>query len=285
MKRHGWALGLGMLVSGAALAQPPADSERYPPAPDLPGVVVSKSQHGRPVGKVVPIGGSEPLPILAEPAQVPKALEKAPEAAPPAPATPTAKPTTTAETIPDGKPTVTLEAKPSAVSCGKSGCLGLGTGKHLDCLSRFQNWLCFRSRARQECYVTPYRYPLQAWFECDPKRGICGPSCASPSMPTSSKHHHVVAGPVPAVIEPTPAPAVIPPPSEKLMPPVKPPSVPMPKSGVMAPLPIPPAPPRLEGELPQGFQRTDSGLGFTPGSSPMAKPTTQTERVSTWRPK
>ena len=87
MKRHGWALGLGLLVSGAALAQPPADSERYPPAPDLPGVVVSKSQKGRPAGKVVPIAASDANKILAEPAQVPKALEKAPEVPLPTPAT------------------------------------------------------------------------------------------------------------------------------------------------------------------------------------------------------
>ena len=274
MKRHGWAFGLGLLVSGAALAQPPADSERYPPAPDLPGVVVGQSQKGRPVGKVVPIAGSDANQILAEPAQVPKALEQAPEVTLPAPATTIAK------------PAISVEATPLPAACARpTHGLGLGTGKHLDCVSRFQNWLCFRSRAKQQgCYVTPYRSPLQAWFDCDPKRGTCGP-CASVQMPPVGKHHRVVTSPTHVVIDPIPA--VIPPTTEKTMPSpsVKPPSVPMPKSGVMAPLPVPPAAPRVEGDLPPGFQRVDVGLGFTPGVSPMAKPTTQTERVSNWRPK
>lgn len=276
MMRHGWALGLGFLVSGAALAQPPADSERYPPAPDLPGMVVSKTQKGRPVGKVVPIAVSDGTQILAEPAQVPKTLEKTPEAPLPAPATTIAK------------PTIPVDAPAVPVPCARpTHWLGRGTGKHWDCVSRFQNWLCFRSRATQNgCYVTPYRYPLQAWFDCDPKQGqgTCA-TCASANPPHSGKHHQVVPNWTPVVVEPMPVPAVIPPPPEKIMPPVKPPTVPMPKSGVLAPLPVPPTPPRLEIDLPSGFQQVDVGLSFTPGVSPMAKPTTQTERVSKWRPK
>jgi hypothetical protein len=38
-------------------------------------------------------------------------------------------------------------------------------------------------------------------------------------------------------------------------------------------------------DLPPGFQSVDVGVKFCPGVAPMAKPTTQTEKVSKWRPK
>ena len=52
MRRHGWALSLGLFLSGAAVAQPPADEERFPPPPDLPGEVVGQLPSPRPTVKV-----------------------------------------------------------------------------------------------------------------------------------------------------------------------------------------------------------------------------------------
>ena len=52
VKRQVWAVCVGMLFGGAAAAQPSPDTERYPLAPEMPGVVVSQGQGNRPTATV-----------------------------------------------------------------------------------------------------------------------------------------------------------------------------------------------------------------------------------------
>ncbi|WP_020472113.1 hypothetical protein [Zavarzinella formosa] len=72
MKRQGWALCIGMVVGGTAVAQPPADGERYPPAPEMPGVVISKPSGDRPTVTVTemnvkPVTYQNTAPVLPAP--------------------------------------------------------------------------------------------------------------------------------------------------------------------------------------------------------------------------
>ena len=60
MQRHGWTFCLGLLLTGMAAAQPPAEGERYPPAPDLPGVLVGTSVP--PATKLAGVQPSTPAP-------------------------------------------------------------------------------------------------------------------------------------------------------------------------------------------------------------------------------
>jgi len=82
----------------------------------------------------------------------------------------------------------------------------------------------------------------------------------------------------------TVAPMVIPPTNVT---PLPPPAV-APKAPV-ATLPKPqehvPSPEAASESLPGLNEGIDVGIRFTPGIAPMAKPTTQTEKVSNWRPK
>src|SRR6476661_3542993 len=48
MRRHGWALCLGMFAGGAAMAQSPTTGERNPPPPELPGKVIAQAPAPRP---------------------------------------------------------------------------------------------------------------------------------------------------------------------------------------------------------------------------------------------
>jgi len=155
MRRHGWALCLGAVLTGAAAAQPPANEERFPPAPDLPGEVVGR--------------------LPATPVSDVKDAKPAPPAAAPLPDAVVAPYNSTATT------TVAPVGPPAAAPCpapARSGChIGFGD---------VTEWLCFRSKARQSGhFVTPYRPPLQAWFPCEPGRAPCGfgpvaggPGCA-----------------------------------------------------------------------------------------------------------
>ena len=102
MRRHGWTFCLGLLVAGPALAQPPADTERFPPAPDLPATLVSKPAGGRPVATAGPLpvrpaslkaSDAPPAPLPLEPTKPAKAMKAGPYLpvasavlAPPAPA-------------------------------------------------------------------------------------------------------------------------------------------------------------------------------------------------------
>jgi hypothetical protein len=159
MRRHGWTFCLGLLATGAALAQPPADGERFPPAPDLPGTVVSKQAGPRPVATtgqeaVRTTSMQAPVAPPAEPGKLPK----------PGPYLPVA----TVVQAPPPAPTPV----PPATSCVSPGCASGEHGSILD-------WLCYRSRVREWGSI-PKKYvpPLQAWFPC-PARPGCS-TCAAP---------------------------------------------------------------------------------------------------------
>ena len=163
MRRHGWTFCLGLLVGGSALAQPPADTERFPPAPDLPGTVVSKPAGGRPVATAGPLpirstslkpSDTPPAPMPPEPAKPSK----------PGPYTPVA----TAVVSPAPAP---VPAQPAA-PCPGPDC---GSGDHGSVL----DWLCYRSKVRDwGCVPKKYVPPLQAWFPCPPRSGCS--TCPTP---------------------------------------------------------------------------------------------------------
>lgn len=247
MRRHGWAFCLGVLFTGTAAAQPPAADERFPPAPDLPGQVVSQSP----------------------------TLPKDPPAAD-QPATPPGSPAPDATVVPNGStpttPVIPVEPAPVA---GMPGALGMfpaaapwavthcRSGWGLDLgfgCGELKEWFCFRSRARQTGHHVPsYRPPLVAWFPCEPR----------PAAPFPG----VVAGPVcTSCAQGVPAPAMVAPV--------------VPGTGLPEPAPVVPVTPEppLTGGVPVGscpdidvltaFQPLGPGLGFTPGLAPMANPTT-----------
>ena len=187
MRRQGCALFFGLLVSGAALAQPPAVSERYPPAPELPGVVVGHSPSERTVVSVAPLAVKRTGLNVTEPAPMPD--KTSPEKHPPATQ---AASTPTEPAIESGKDLAT-PCPPKAGKCAKRCC----TGGILD-------WLTYHSKARQSgCNIPPYMPPLQSWFPCDPRGRSCT-SCAAKSCCTVPASDPTVIGPSgPVVIPPT----------------------------------------------------------------------------------
>ena len=245
MQRHGWAFCLGVLAIGSAMAQPPADLERYPPAPDLPGVVVGKSEStiltADKSDKSAPSGE---LPF--EPIQQPKDKPATNESRP---AEPIALPATTLPA-----PTTAVGGPVCKPSCGSTGCC-----------DKVVAWLLHRSRAKQRGhYVTPYTPPLHAWFPCKPSAGCANGKCPMGTVTV-----------VPMVIPPTNV-TPLPPPAVAPKAPVA--TLPKPQEHVPSPEPA--------SELLPGLNKgVDVGIRFTPGIAPMAKPTTQTEKVSNWRPK
>jgi hypothetical protein len=234
-----------MLVGGAALAQPPADSERYPPAPELPGVVVGQTAGNRPIITADALTTRRTSLKPAEPGPLPE--KTPPMAIPPVATTTVLAPVTplapVAPCAPDSK-------------CAKAeSCTG-GFG-------HFKDWLLHRSRSRQSgCYIPPYTPPLQAWFQCEPRKAPCGP-CASGTKTCCPVPGFATAQLVPPTL--TEEPPTLPG-GEKLL--------------------VPPGKPDVkEPEAMKGFKPVDVGLSFAPGAAPMACPTTQTEKVSNWRPK
>jgi hypothetical protein len=175
-----------MLALASAAAQPPADAERFPPAPDLPGVVVSQTAPPRPADTI----GLKPIEISAD--------------------DPAAKPVDQKSEIPPAVPpdagvkaTPAAACPPAGPVC-KTGCCGGG------CVGKITEWLTFRSRARQRGhYPSPYTPPLYAWFPCDPSRQPCGPPGAPAKVPgwpgePPALPKPVEVGPPPAVVPPGP---------------------------------------------------------------------------------
>jgi hypothetical protein len=159
MRRHGWAFGLGLVLSGMAAAQPPADEDRFPPAPDLPGQVVAQLPGPKsPEADTPKDAKPAPMPDLQlapDGGKRPAAILPAPNGAPPAAPCPPAGPV------------------------ARRGCqIGFGD---------IQEWLLFRSKSRQSgCYPPPYYPPLYTWFLCEPGNGHSGvvglptkPGCAN----------------------------------------------------------------------------------------------------------
>lgn len=167
MRRHGWTFCLGLLVGGPALAQPPADTERFPPAPDLPGVVVSQPAGGRPVATAGPVSirSSSYKPSDA-PAPLPLPAVKS------SPYLPVATVVSAQVATPVVKPVAEFAPCAPAAACAAPACGGGGHGNVMD-------WLCFRSQVRDwGCVPKKYVPPLQAWFPCTPKAGCS--TCAPP---------------------------------------------------------------------------------------------------------
>lgn len=302
MRRHGWALCLGLLLGGTAAAQPPADLERYPPAPDRPGTAVGRPSPRpvataaglpvRPTG-VKPAGGQAPMtpptsgPALAYPAAPTVTIVQpaeplpAPDAkaadAPKATEAP-AKPTTDAAAAP-ADPLGHAPAAPAATACAPEGPY---TMVGCSCVWRIKDWLCFRSRSRQSGCYPSQPWPMLLQPCCEPK--ICA-TCAPPAKCPGlfgkcggGKCAEPVVGPVVGpVVDPVPA----------TLPVMPAPAEPMPPKGAAKADPLfPPGTVVATGpdEL-SGFRKVDVGLSFAPGAAPMAHPTTQVERVSNWRPK
>jgi len=231
MRRHGWALYLGLLAGGPAAAQPPASGEHYPPPPDLPGVVVGQMRGSPPPAT----SATQRTSLKPETPAATTGIEPVEPGAP-------------VEGMPVGAPVTaaTLPPGPSCPAAPPGGKCGAGIGS-------FQDWLTFKSRARQSGhYVPPYRPPLIAWFPCEPGYGYgprVAPACA-----------------VPAVVPIGPAPVNSPVPSV---------------TGPPAALCVPTCP---DKEALTSFEKIGDGLGFAPGGAPMAEPTTQV-KPSKWRPR
>ncbi len=164
MRRHGWALSLGLLFGGTIAAQPPADSERFPPAPELPGTIVSK-----PVGGARPVASVGQVPVrtasrrTSELDLTPKVESK------PRPYSPIVTATSAAIETPLEK---SIEPAATPTKHGAAGWDGpkWHSGDHGD----FSAWLKFRSQSKGPgCVPTPFTPSLQAWFPCDAKKSCC----------------------------------------------------------------------------------------------------------------
>jgi hypothetical protein len=252
MRRHGWAFCLGLFLTGAATAQPPADEDRFPPPPDLPGQVIAQTPGLK--------TADSDKPKDDKPATLPD-LQPA-ETTAPAPAMPTEPP------APAVAPAAGLLPPPSAAPCPPAA--QIARKGHDIGFAEIANWLLFRSHARQSgCYPPPYVPPLYAWFPCEPGKGPCciggipgKPAWlpAAPAVPLT-----VAVKPVP----PTAGNGELPPPGTAI-------GSELPLGGGMA---IGTCAPPLTP-----FEQIGVGLGFTPGGAPMANPTRQIA-PSSWRPR
>jgi hypothetical protein len=239
MRRHGWAFCLGALLAGTVAAQPPTDEERYPPALDLPGMVVGQLPPPRPVD------GPKDAPKTDAPKAEPKESK---------PADVTVLPNGTTPATPvipvEPAPTPVTGTFPAANTC----CPPARSGCHIG-YADIREWFCFHSKARQtEHYVTPYRPPLQAWFPCEPKplMPVAGPACAGCAAGGRMAPAPLAAGVVEGESVPTG--------EESTEPPLG--------GGV-------PIGKCLDAEVLTTFQPVNPGLLFTPGAAPTANPTTQ----------
>ena len=186
MRRHGWAVCLGIFWGGTALAQPPAEAERFPLAPDLPGAVVSKvaaspTSGGRPVVTAthLPMAVVALKPSDTVPPTTPLGLPV--QAAHPVPYTNIV--TTSVVPLAVGTPTPSAPCPTVGPRCAS----GAGGSKLIE-------WLTFQSKSKQEgCVPTPYRPSLQAWFPCDPRAGACVAATAG-GCATNAAKPAIVAG-------------------------------------------------------------------------------------------
>lgn len=181
MKRRIWALCLGVVTGSSAMAQPPAETERYPLAPEMPGTVVSK-----------PVPGARPTATVTEMQIKPAAFQNPAtpfvQQAPVVTATQLPYSTTiTAQTAPIGsmpaRPITTVTQgsvmpvngvsmpmvapmnagvmMPSATCAPGTECAGGLEG------SKLAEWLKFQSTSKQTGHYPPAATPpLTAWFPC-----------------------------------------------------------------------------------------------------------------------
>ena len=258
MRRQGWALCLGMLAGGSAMAQSPTTGERNPPPPELPGKVIAQAPAPRPSSASHPVVVSRPRGQKpTEPTDTVPVSEGPLDSATTAPlegSTPAAPPTTELPPVPGMLP-------PPAACPTKSVTKDCGAGH-----GNIFDWLTFRTHARQSGHRKPaYTPPLQAWFPCEvnPRwRSDCTgllprPTCATPAPGCASLL-------MPGVV---PAPVTSP---DGTVPPTPP--------AVCSPPECP------DKEALTSFEKVGDGLGFAPGGAPMANPTRQAQ-PSKWKPR
>ncbi len=265
MKRQVWAVCAGMLFGGVAAAQPSLDTERYPLAPAMPGVVVSQAQgSGRPTATVTAMNlktVSHQTPGSAAPVMT----------ASQAPYTNVA----TAQVLPVNGMSGPVVAS-AAPGCGMGG--GCSTPAFGGCATgtctapagqcggndKLSQWLHFQSTSVQTGhYAMPYYLPLYNWFPCKSQAGCS--TCAAPSCAGGQCGGQVVpAGPVspmmmaPSVIVPT---AAVNTPGTPMARPVY--TVEMMPAGAVGK--------SSQADPLANFRKMD-GMTFTPGGSPMAAP-------------
>jgi hypothetical protein len=268
MRRQGWALCLGMFLGGSVLAQPAPQEERFPPAPDLPGVVVSKPT-GKTDGTVKPLTVQRASSNVTQTPTLP-----APLVTTPVPSTNTIT-TTVVPVTPNAIsiPATPCETCPTSVyqHCPQPGCATPGQMSHLP------SWLTFRSQAKHSGKVpTPYAPPIYAWFPpgCVTNKPGAG-ACATPYGPCATGHCGTT---------------VIPPMQYPVM---QYPTTTLPVPQSVGPQPIYTTPTQIPNTLPTpapittpaetdplaGFRKINDGLSFTPGGSPMAAPTKPVSRT------
>ena len=247
MRRHGWALYLGLLAGAPAVAQPPADGERSPPPSDLPGIVVSRHRGSPPVVAVAPVATRPASLRLPDPEN----MARLPDTEP-APYSTTA----TATVAPIQAAPVGPVTAPPAAGCpaqANGATCGAGHGSIVD-------WLMFRSQSRQSGHYKPrYAPPLFTWFPCDPRNNGYGPRVMTPCGIGCATPFGPMVGPAP-VAGPMDGPA---PTSPQV-------------AGAHPACP--------DKDALTSFEKIGDGLGFAPGAAPMASPTTQV-KPSTWRPR
>ena len=273
MKRQLWAACIGVLFGGAAVAQPSLETERYPLAPAMPGVVVSQPQ-GRPTATVTAIT----LKPVAY--QTPGAIPAPVISASTAPYTNVA----TAQVLPVNGTgnSVIASAMPG---CGMTG--GCSTPASGGCSTgncggsgKLSQWLSFQSTSVQTGhYAMYYTPPLHAWFPCKPQAGGCS-TCAAPAPACATGNcgspaiQPGYAGPVTAApAMPMTAPQVIVPTAAMNMA-----AGPMMRPVYTAEM-VPVGAVGKPGVAPQADPlanfRKLNGMTFTPGGSPMAAPVSQ----------
>ena len=191
MQRHGWAFCLGLFATCMAAGQPPADSERYPPAPALPGgTVVSKPAR---IPSAISVA---PVPVRTV-SQKPDDLTLPNYTTGPFPYSPTVT-ATSAPVVPTTIDGAIVVSTPAGV--GSSNCPPGATSA--SCGAKIKQWFHFQSSGGiPGCVPSPYHPSLQAWFPCNPGSNSCDKS-PSPGTPI------VVGSSVPAATEgeSTPAP-------------------------------------------------------------------------------
>ena len=260
MKRQVWAVWAGMLFGGTAAAQPSLDTERYPLAPEMPGVVVSQAQgSGRPTATVTAM-------------HLKPVSHQTPGAAAPAPViTASQMPYTnvaTAQVLPVNgmNGPVVASAMPGCGmggGCSTPACGGCPTGT-CGGNDKLSQWLHFQSTSVQTGhYAMPYYPHLYNWFPCKPQAGCS--TCAAPACAGGHCGGQVIpAGPVspmmmaPSVIVPT---AAVNTPGSPMVRPVY--TVEMMPAGSVG---------KSAQADPLAHFRKMDGMTFTPGGSPMAAP-------------
>lgn len=299
MTRATWSLGLGIALCGTSFAQPTPETERFPLAPEMPGVVVSQPSTGaRPVVNVTSMYMKPTTSVnTAAPKILP--LPTAPKGPYLNTATTTILPANSQVVIPPtsqpvatGTPITTqvmsapmmmaapvmevpVQHGPFMTAAPVGGCTTPACGgTNVPNADQLTNWFKFQSTSKQTgFYAAPYTPPLQAWFPCKESKGGCGTpamagcangNCAQPQLAGQAPMLPVAI--VPGMSQQPVHPNVVPVYNVEMVPvgPYGATAMPAPK---LQPVPMVPQVDPLAN-----FRKLE-GVSFTPGGSPMAAPT------------